>query len=67
MIYATRDVVPTDAPLVKCTLKYLSACNLLFEQGILSHGKVTVKDKTILENMNKGKNFFLYLAEVLTS
>ncbi len=36
MMYTTGDPVPVDAPLVKCTLKYLSACNLLFERGILS-------------------------------
>ena len=50
MMYTTEDPVPFDAPLVKCTFKYLSACNLLFD---LSHGKVTLNDKTILENMNK--------------
>ena len=58
MMSTTGDPVPVDAPLVKCTLKYLSACNLLFERGILSHGKVTIKDKTILENMSTGYAFF---------
>ena len=58
MMYTTGNPVSVDAPLVKCTLKYLSACNLLFERGILSHGKVTIKDKTILENMSTGYTFF---------
>ena len=56
--YVSTEPPPCDAPSVKCTLKYLTACNQLFEQGLLSHGRVSLKDTKILDSIKKGYSFF---------
>ena len=37
---------------------YLEACNQLFEQGILSHSKVTHLESHVLVNLKRGLFFF---------
>ena len=56
--YVTQNPPPTDAPSARCTLKYLTSCNLLFEQGLLSHDRVHAKDIKVIENVRKGYSFF---------
>ena len=40
------------------TLLYLEACNLLFEQGFLSHDRVRSADAKVLVNIDKGFSYF---------
>ncbi len=40
------------------TAEYLEACNLLFEQGILSHSTINVVKDGVLQNMEKGYKYF---------
>ena len=42
----------------ECTLKYLEACNNLFEKGFLSHDKVSASNKVVLANIERGYKFF---------
>ena len=56
--YITQNPPPADTPSVRCTLKYLTACNMLFEQGLLSHDRVHVKDVKVIENIKVGYSFF---------
>ena len=56
--YISQNPPPTDAPSVRCTLKYLTGCNLLFERGLLSHDRVHAKDTRVVENVTKGYSFF---------
>ena len=56
--YATKNPVPNDAPSVKMTSRYLTACNQLFERGFLSHDKVSIAKMEVLDNIIKGYKFF---------
>ena len=56
--YVTNNPVPNDAPSVKMMLRCLTACNLLFEQGFLSHKKVSASQMEILQNIDRGYKFF---------
>ena len=47
-----------DRP-VYYTIQYLDACNKLFEQGLLSHKKIKVRDQEILAKMEEGFLFFM--------
>jgi hypothetical protein len=49
---------PTDAFTTQSTLKYLEACNKLFERGLLSHAKIRSKESEALSNIQKGFSFF---------
>ena len=50
------------------TANFLEACNNLFEAGILSHKTVKKTDKTVLDNMQKGQQFFeTWLTGLLSS
>lgn len=40
------------------TAEYLEACNLLFEQGILSHSIVDNENSQVLKNMKQGFSYF---------
>ena len=40
------------------TTKFLEACYLIFEKGILSHMKITDDDSTPLKNIREGMKFF---------
>lgn len=53
-----KQPCPYDTPSVKCVIKYLTACNLVFERGFLSHDKVSAKESTVLDNVRKGFTFF---------
>ena len=46
----------------ECTLKFLEACNLMFEKGFLSHDIISVRNKQVLINIEKGYDF-LQVAE----
>ena len=50
----------------KVTAKYLDACNLLFERGILSHSTITSNDSQVLKNMQRGLNYFMDWHEEMT-
>ena len=59
LFYCTRkkffqNCFPIDVESTKCTLKYLESCNLIFEQGLLSHERVKEKDAKILINIQQG-------------
>ena len=43
---------------MKCTLKYLEACNKVFENGLLSHERVTNLESEVLKVYNGGIQFF---------
>ena len=57
--YISQNPPPVDAPHAKCTLQYLTACSQLFEYGLLSHKKVSMTDKAVLESINTGYRFFV--------
>ena len=44
---------------MKCTLKYLEACNKVFENGLLSHERVTNLESEVLKSIMEGYNFFV--------
>ena len=54
--------IPRPHPLsvseTECTLKFLEACNLVFEKGFLSHEIVSVRNNQVLANIEKGYDFF---------
>ena len=52
--YISSDPKPAD---MKCTLKHLEACNLLFEKGFLSHNKVSSHKRQVLLNVKAGYIF----------
>ena len=47
------------------TAEYLQACNLLFENGILSHEKITSVSSKALLNMAEGMKWFIKWKEEL--
>ena len=47
------------------TAEYLKACNLLFENGILSHEKITSISSKPLTNMAEGMKWFMKWKEEL--
>ena len=49
---------PKYAPNVALTVKYLEACNQLFERGILSHTGIWSGEKCDTLEYGKGYNFF---------
>ena len=57
--YIHSDPVPSDAASVQSTLKYLEACNLLFERGFLSHSKVCDLQSNVLQSIDKGYRYFV--------
>ena len=56
--YISSDPKPPGMKETECTLKYLEACNLLFEKGFLSHNKVSSHERQVLLNVKAGYNFF---------
>lgn len=56
--YVNSIPTPPHAANVGLTIKYLEACNQLFERGILAHVRIWSGDSQILANMEKGYNFF---------
>ena len=59
MIAAIQDLVrePNQEASGK-TAAYLDACNLLFEQGLLSRQRINNRDSPILANIKRGMSFF---------
>ena len=57
--YAHQTPVPTDSFSTKLTLSYLEASNKIFEQGLLSHEKVTSSDCQVVRNIQEGYQFFV--------
>ena len=47
-----------DAKCTSLTLKYLEACNKLFEMGFLSHDKVLNMNSSVLKSIDDGFRFF---------
>ena len=62
--YIHQHPKPDDADTTLEVLKYLEACNLLFEQGFLSHSRIRSLDSEVLKNIDQG---FSYFAEWLNS
>ena len=62
--YIQQHPKPDDADTTSEVLKYLEACNLLFEQGFLSHSRIRSLDSQVLKNIDQG---FSYFAEWLNS
>jgi len=57
---------PKYAPNIALTVKYLYACNQLFERGILSHTRIWLGESVIVQNMEKNcKLFTLWLDGLL--
>ena len=56
--YISSDPKPPDSNETEYALKYLEACNLLFEKGFLSHSKVSSHDRQVLLNIKAGYQFF---------
>ncbi len=53
-----QDHLPPDASSVNLTLQYLTACNSIFEQGFLSHKKVSINEQEVLKNIQQGFAFY---------
>ncbi len=49
---------PFNTLSVKCALRYLEACNKLFERGFLSHERITSEHSQVLKNIDIGMSFF---------
>ena len=61
MIAAVKDFANEpneDASACGKTANYLEACNLLFEQGLLSRRRIHNENSPVLRNMRKGIEFF---------
>ena len=54
-----NGIAPADFESSSQCLKYLQSCNLLFENGMLSHKKVKNLRSPPLANIKKGYDFFL--------
>jgi len=57
--YIHQDPPPKDVSITKETLLYLEACNLLFEEGFLSHERVRSADAKVLANIIKASVILL--------
>jgi len=60
MIAALKDL-SSSGTYVEASTKtgeYLDACNLSFEQGLLSHRRVNNMDSSVFGNIKKGMSFF---------
>ncbi len=69
MIAAIEEMAegrPEEQVQHKAALEYLTACNLLFEQGTLSHVKVNCTSSTVLKNLDNGFNYFFTWKKHLT-
>ena len=56
--YIRQKIPPNDKVHVEATLRYLEACNRLFERGFLSHDRVMSMDSEIVQNITQGFKFF---------
>ena len=52
----------------KATLLYLEACSKLFENGFLSHGRISIMDSDVLKSIDDGYRFFTsWLNQILSN
>ena len=61
MIAAIKDLSDEgneDASASGKTAAFLDACNLLFEQGLLSRRRINNEKSPVLANIRKGMDFF---------
>ena len=65
--YVHQDPPPADVETTRETMKYLEACNNLFEKGFLCHEKITSSDSTVLQNISNGYNYFTTWLSTLLS
>ena len=56
--YVNQTPPPIDASEVSETLAYLKACNMLFEQGFLSHNHIMSMDCDTIKNIDQGYKYF---------
>ena len=52
--YVTENPSANDVNSVKLTLQYLDACRNLFEEGFLSHKKITTMKSEPVVSIHKG-------------
>ena len=53
---------------LKAVLSYLEACNKLFENGFLSHGRISNIESEVLKFINNGYRFFTsWLDQILNN
>ena len=55
----SENTTASDTDSVKLTLKYLEACNKVFEKGLLSHKRVTSVNSKVLTSINTGFQYFV--------
>lgn len=60
MMAAVKDLASTasDVGPNQNVVDFLEACNLLFEQGMLSRRRINYKNSPVLTNIKKGTAFF---------
>lgn len=66
MIAALEEHVnedPNKSAIVKETARYLQACHLIFEKGILSHVFARSTESAVFKNMQEGWRYFVEWAE----
>ncbi|XP_065903644.1 uncharacterized protein [Dysidea avara] len=56
--YCKQDPAPSDSVSVELCLKYLEACNKLFENGYLSHKKIVSLQSPVLKSIEDGYSYF---------
>ena len=64
--YTVQNPQPADVESVRATLKYLEACNKMFEKGLLSHEKVCTIDSKVMQSIQEGYSFFVNWHESLS-
>lgn len=57
--YITEHPEACDALSANITLKYLEACNKLFERGFLNHETITDMNSGVLKAIDEGFHFFV--------
>ena len=70
MISAVRELAENRLDEQKehlAVLKYLEACNLMFENGILSHTPIVCVSSAVLTNMEKGFKYFCDWKDTLSA
>ena len=56
--YCNHTPAPSDTASVQLSLKYLEACNKLFENGFLSHSKIVSIQSPVLQSIQEGYSYF---------
>ena len=57
-LHPGTGIPPYDSESVQQTRDYLEACNLLFEQGMLSHKQIKDMQSEVISNIRNGFKFF---------